>query len=90
MTRRPAEIFGLYPKKGSLMPGADADLVVVDMDARHKVDKDRIRSASSFSLFEGAELTGWPAVVIKGGKLVVEDGDWKAAPGACRVLNSPD
>jgi dihydropyrimidinase len=90
MTRRPAEIFGLYPKKGSLMPGADADLVVVDMEARHKVDKDRIRSASSFSLFEGAELTGWPAVVIKGGKLVVQDGEWIGDPDSCRVLNSPD
>ncbi len=90
MTRRPAEIFGLYPEKGSLMPGADADLVVVDMETRHKVDKDRIRSTSSFSLFEGKELTGWPAVVIKGGKLVVEDGQWQGDPGPCRVLSSRD
>jgi dihydropyrimidinase len=88
MTRRPAEIFGIYPQKGSLMPGTDADLVVVDLESRHEVDKDRIRSTSSFSLFEGKELTGWPTVVIKGGKIVVSDGEWENDPADCRVLSA--
>jgi dihydropyrimidinase len=87
MTRRPAEIFGIYPEKGSLLPGTDADLVVVDLDRWEKVGPDRIRSASSFSLFEGKELTGWPTMVIKGGTIVVEGGEWVADPPPCRVLH---
>jgi dihydropyrimidinase len=74
MTRRPAEIYGIYPEKGSLLPGTDADIV-------------RIRSASAFSLFEGTELTGWPTTVIKGGKIVAKDGEWVADPPPSRVLN---
>jgi dihydropyrimidinase len=86
MTRRPAEIFGAYPQKGSLFPGTDADLVVVDLDRWQTVEKSRLRSGSSFSLFEGRELTGWPTTVIKGGKVVIKEGDWVGAPGSCRLL----
>jgi dihydropyrimidinase len=89
MTRRPAEIFGIFPRKGSLIPGSDADLVVVDMDRWQKVSRDQIKSASPFSLFEGRLLTGWPAIVIKGGRVVVKDGKWVADPPPCQVLNEP-
>jgi dihydropyrimidinase len=88
MTRRPAEIFGVYPQKGSLFPGTDADLVVVDLKRWRKVEKDRLHSGSSFSLFEGKELTGWPSMVIKAGKLLVKDGEWVGEPGLCRLLKS--
>lgn len=87
MTRRPAEIFGIFPRKGSLWPGSDADLVVVDMERRQKVGKEQIRSGASFSLFEGEEFTGWPVVVIKGGILVVKDGQWIANAPPGQVLN---
>ncbi len=87
MTRRPAEIFGIYPGKGSLLPGTDADLVVVDMDRWQRVGKDQIKSAASFSLFEGQVLTGWPTVVIKGGRVVIREGQWESDPHPCQVLN---
>jgi dihydropyrimidinase len=87
MTRRPAEIFAAYPRKGSLFPGTDADLVVVDLKRWQKVDKERLRSGSSFSLFEGQELTGWPSVVIKGGKMVIQDGEWVDEPGPGCLLS---
>jgi dihydropyrimidinase len=86
MTRRPAEIFGLFPRKGSLMPGADADVVVVDIDRQHKVRREEIRSGTPFSLFEDYVLTGWPNLVIKGGKLVIKDGNWVADPPPSQVL----
>jgi dihydropyrimidinase len=87
MTRRPAQIFGLYPEKGSLVPGTEADLVVVDMDRWERVSKEKTRSAASFSLFEGRVLTGWPDIVIKGGRIVIKDGEWFADHNPCRVLH---
>jgi len=90
MTRRPAEIFGVFPRKGSLMPGADADLVVVDIDRQRKVSREEIRSATPFSLYEDQVLTGWPQWVIKGGKLVIKDGNWVADPPPSQVLGGRD
>jgi dihydropyrimidinase len=86
MTRRPAEIFGIFPQKGSLLPGADADLVVVDMDRWHRVSRDRIKSSTPFSLYEDHVLTGWPVIVIKGGRLIIKDGNWVADPPPSQVL----
>lgn len=87
MTRKPAEIFGIFPRKGCLWPGSDADVVVVDMERWQKVEREKIRSGATFSLFEEQMLTGWPVIVIKGGKLVVKDGKWIADPAASQVLN---
>lgn len=87
MTRKPAELFGFFPKKGSLFPGADADVVVVDMQRWQKVEREKIKSSSLISLFEGKMLTGWPAVVIKGGTIVIKDGEWVNDPPPCQVLN---
>ena len=86
MTRRPAEIFGVFPQKGSLMPGSDADLVVVDIERWHRVSKAQIKSATPFSLYEDQVLTGWPVIVIKGGRVVVKDGEWVADPPPSQVL----
>jgi dihydroorotase-like cyclic amidohydrolase len=57
------------------------------MDRWIKVGKGQIKSASSFSLFEGKTLTGWPALVIKGGKLVIKDGQWVTDPPPAKALN---
>ena len=86
MTRRPAEIFGIFPQKGSLLPGADADLVVVDIDRWRRVNRDQIKSSTPFSLYEDQVLTGWPIIVIKGGKLIIKDGQWIADPPPSQVL----
>lgn len=74
MSRNPAKIFGIYPQKGTIAPGSDADLVVVDLDKVVKVDHKILGSASDFSLYDGEELQGWPVMTIKSGKLVVKDG----------------
>ncbi|BDF04992.1 dihydroorotase [[Clostridium] hylemonae] len=74
MTRRPAETFGVYPQKGTLLPGSDADLVVIDMNETREVHARDLHSRSDFSIFEGRRLTGWPVMTVKGGSIVMENG----------------
>ncbi len=74
MTKNPAEIFGIYPQKGTLLPGSDADLVLVDMNVSRTADPARLMSRSDFSLFQGKTLRGWPCGTIKGGRVAAWDG----------------
>jgi len=74
ITKKPAEIFGVYPQKGSLLPGSDADVIIVDMNLSKKVSASELNSRSDFSLYEGEILQGWPTMTIKGGKIVVNNG----------------
>ncbi|MEG4583970.1 dihydroorotase [Microcoleus sp. MOSTC5] len=61
------------PKKGSISPGFDADLVLVDLDNYRPVVRDEIVSKCGWSPFEGWNLTGWPVVTVVGGKVVFEN-----------------
>ncbi len=70
ITARPARIFGLYPRKGSLLPGSDADLVVVDLACEQPVSAELAASRADYALHEGRSLTGWPVAVIKSGRLL--------------------
>jgi len=79
-TRKPAQTYGLYPRKGTIAPGSDADLVVVDLDREKKVEPAALRGMSDFSPFEGKLLRGWPVATIKGGRIVARDGDIVAPP----------
>ena len=74
MTLNPAKIFGVYPRKGTLLPGADADLVIVDMEHPRRVDPAALLSRADFSLFQGRMLRGWPIYTVKGGRVVVAGG----------------
>ena len=62
------------PNKGSISPGFDADLVLVDLDNYRPVVRDEIVSKCGWSPFEGWNLTGWPVVTVVGGKVVFENG----------------
>ena len=72
--RKPAEIYGIYPRKGTIAVGSDADLVVVDLDAERVVDAAYLQGMSDFSPFQGKRLRGWPVATIKGGRVVARDG----------------
>jgi dihydropyrimidinase len=78
---RTARIFNLYPRKGTLLPGSDADLCVVDPGLRRKVTPELLRSRSDFSLYEGWELEGWPVLTMVRGRVALEDGRVVAEPG---------
>jgi dihydropyrimidinase len=85
-TKGPAEAYGIYPQKGTIAVGSDADLVVLDLNKEKKVDPSKHYSFSDFSLFQGRTLKGWPITVIKGGKLAVEDGKVLLEPGSGKYL----
>ena len=72
----PARRFGLYPKKGSLQPGADADLVLVDLDEEREV----VHEGKGTCIYEGMHLKGWPVLTVSRGRVVFEQGE--VDPGA--------
>lgn len=75
MTMNPAKIFGIYPRKGTIMPGSDADIVLVDLNVSKTVNPPALLSRSDFSLFQGKTLRGWPCATIKGGQVVAWNGE---------------
>ena len=70
-----ARLFGLYPRKGALEVGSDADLVVVDLDRDVKVDVAALNSAIDFSPYAGYAARGWAATTVAGGEMVYHDGE---------------
>ncbi|HXG05953.1 MAG TPA: amidohydrolase family protein, partial [Nitrososphaera sp.] len=69
-----ARIFGMYPKKGTIQPGSDADLTIVDLDLEQKVTPDLLQSYSDYTIYDGHMLTGWPVMTIVRGKVLMENG----------------
>jgi dihydroorotase-like cyclic amidohydrolase len=73
-TRSPALVYGIYPQKGTIAVGSDADLVIVDLEQERVVRAEDLQGMSDFSPFDGKRLRGWPVATIKGGKIVARDG----------------
>ena len=69
-----ARIFGMYPKKGTIEPGSDADLTIVDLDIEKKVTPDLLQSFSDYTIYDGHKLKGWPVMTIVRGRIVMEEG----------------
>jgi len=70
----PAREYGLHPRKGSIMIGADADLVVVDLEKRWRIDARRFYSRGDRGPFDGWEVIGAPSLTLVRGRRVMEDG----------------
>jgi dihydroorotase len=70
----PAKIWGLYPQKGNLLPGADGDFTIVDMEMKSKIDKNRLHSKSKTCAYDGMEVQGMPVAAIVRGRFVMRDG----------------
>ena len=71
----PAKIFGLYPKKGSLQVGADADFTVVNLKKDFKISSKDLKCVSDFTPFEGWTVKGGPVMTIVRGEVVAEEGE---------------
>ena len=71
-SENPARIFGLYPKKGAIIPGADADLIVVDLKRRATITKELLQTITPWSVYEGRDVTGWPVMTLVRGNVVME------------------
>jgi dihydropyrimidinase len=76
-----ARLFGLYPRKGTIAVGSDADLVLWDPQERRVIDGARMQSRAGYSVYDGWRVQGWPRFVMRRGQLVLADGDSLAAPG---------
>jgi dihydropyrimidinase len=82
----PAKIFGLYPRKGSLLPGADADIAIWDPDRRLTYGVAHAHHRTDYNLFEGYELTGYPEQVFLRGQLIVDGDRWLGRSGMGKYL----
>ncbi|MDH3008704.1 amidohydrolase family protein [Gordonia alkanivorans] len=71
----PAKTFGLYPRKGTIAPGSDADVVIWDPQAEHTISADRHRSRAGYTLYEGMSVSGAPRQVFSRGEQIVRDGE---------------
>lgn len=82
----PAKIFGMYPKKGCLQPGADADVVLWDPNKKVKYGRQFSQQRTDYNLYEGWDLTGFPIRVLLHGKTIVENGKWFGKAGEGRFV----
>ncbi|MBM3678216.1 MAG: amidohydrolase family protein, partial [Actinobacteria bacterium] len=81
-----AKLFGLYPKKGTIAPGSDADIVVWDPDRKHTITAKGQHSKVNYNLFEGTEVRGAADVVLVRGQVIVEGDKLVAKPGAGKFV----
>lgn len=86
MCENPAKIFGLYPRKGALLPGSDADLVVFDPRARNRISNASQHSNATYTAYQGREVVGAPILCMQRGRVLVEAGQLLAKPGWGRFL----
>src|SRR5579884_1768803 len=86
ISTNPAKLFGMWPRKGSLSVGADADLVLIDPSRRFRVEAARMESRSDFDPYEGYESAGWPVLTVSRGEVIVREGEVLSTPGRGRFL----
>ncbi len=82
----PARLFGLHPRKGTIAPGSDADIVVFNPDATRVLSAANQHMNIDYSLYEGRTVRGVPEVVMQRGKVLVQNGKLLARPGDGRFL----
>jgi dihydropyrimidinase len=82
----PAKIFGLYPRKGTIAVGSDGDLVIFDPEKKQTISVATHHSTCDYNLFEGTEVTGVPETVLVRGRVVVDNGELVAQPGAGQFI----
>ena len=82
----PAKLFGLYPKKGTIAPGSDADIAIWDPTKQVTIRQEYLHHAIDYTPYEGWEVTGWPVTTISRGKVVANGGDFVGDEGHGQFL----
>jgi dihydroorotase len=77
----PAHAWGLYPRKGAIQAGADADFAIVDLDRAATIDQERLHSKSHIAPWHGHDVRGVPVTTIVRGRVVARDGELVGEPG---------
>jgi len=85
-SENPAKIFGLYPKKGTIQKGADADLILFDPKQVHTIRHQIQHSGAPYTLYEGRRCKGKPILVMQRGKVLIENGEMRGRPGEGKFL----
>ena len=81
LCKQNAQVWGLYPQKGILEVGSDADFAIVDLDAERVVTPEYMQSAANWGLYDGWTLKGWPTMTIVRGEVVMDGGEIVGDPG---------
>ncbi|WP_341911339.1 dihydropyrimidinase [Ferrovibrio terrae] len=82
----PAKMYGLYPRKGTLAIGADADIVVYDPERKVTITNSLLHHNVDYTPYEGLEVTGWPETVLSRGEVLVDRGNFMASEGRGQFL----
>ena len=82
----PAKIFGIYPQKGALHAGSDADLVILDMNRKHTIRAGELRTKQKHTPFDGVTVKGMPVLTMVRGEVVMENGEVVGKPGHGRFV----
>lgn len=88
MAEKPAKIFGLYPRKGVLQAGSDADLVVFDPTREHWIKAMDQHTKTDYTMYEGRRCLGAPILVMQRGEILLENGELKAEKGRGQFLEA--
>ena len=81
VSTNPAKIAGLFPEKGTIAVGSDADILIMDKDKEHVISVDTLHGVCDFTPFEGYKTQGWVDTVLSRGRVVIADDELKAEPG---------
>jgi dihydropyrimidinase len=87
-SENPAKIFGLYPTKGTIQEGSDADLILFDPNCAYTIKHENQHSGAPYTLYEGRRCKGRPVLVMQRGRILIEDGEMKGRPGEGRFLST--
>ena len=85
----PSRLFGLYPRKGALQLGSDADIVIFDSHQKSVIEREGLFYKNKHSSFIGMAITGAVASMLLGGKLVYQKGEIVAPPGTGGNISAP-
>jgi dihydropyrimidinase len=77
----PAKIFGMYPRKGSISVGSDADIVIWDPNAEHTISAESHHMNVDYSMYEGKKIKGNAETVLSRGKVIVQNNEFKGTAG---------
>ena len=82
----PAKIFGLYPRKGTIAVGSDADIVIWGRNKEHTISAATHHMNTDYNVYEGMQVQGWPDKVLLRGKVIVDGESWLGSAGEGRFL----